>query len=215
MPTNPTDFTVPPLTGRHVFLRPITPDDYRLLRIAETSGELGVRWRFRGASVSPEAWARTIWDGSLAQYIVARREKGAPIGVVSAYRANFHDGHACVAAAKFDLENPQPLLMIGVALFIDYVFACWNFEKLYFEVAEYNLAQFGSGLDSLLDEEGRLRGHYWYGNHRWDQVILALYRKKWLLRRDHLLRGQVEVRRASVHISVPRSYHAQEGESGV
>jgi hypothetical protein len=70
-------------------------------------------------------------------------------------------------------------MFFGVALFLDYVFTCWNFEKLYLEVTEYNLAQFRSGMGRFFDVEARLRGHVWYAGRRWDQLTLALYRERW------------------------------------
>jgi hypothetical protein len=48
-------FAVVPLHGRFVYLRPIGPEDYGFLRVAELGGDLGVRWGFedrRSARIS-------------------------------------------------------------------------------------------------------------------------------------------------------------------
>lgn len=171
--------TVPSLRGRHVFLRPLNTDDYQSLRLAELSGERAVRWRYRGATVSPEQWARGLWDGILAQYLVCTRSAGRPLGLVLVYRPNFTDGHAMFAAEAFSSPEPSPLLMFGAALLLDYTFACWNFRKLYLEVSEYNLGQLASGVGRVFAEEGRLREHLWCAGRYWDQVTLALYRDVW------------------------------------
>jgi RimJ/RimL family protein N-acetyltransferase len=186
------EFSVAPLRGRHVVLRQIVREDYRYLRAAELSGELGVRWRFRGSSVSPEQWAQNLWQGILAQFIVQRAADAAPVGLVMAYRPNFQDGHAWLAAESFAAKPRSPLMVFGVALFVDYVFKSWDLHKLYLEVAAYNLPQFESGVGRLLEVEGRLRDHYWYDGHRWDQVLLALYRSRWLDERERFLAAERE-----------------------
>ena len=172
-------FGVAPLRGQHVLLRLIIPEDYRFLRVAELSGDLGVRWRFRGSTASPEQWSQSLWQSTLAQYLVVRTDDPTPLGLVAAYRANFQDGHAYLAAETFGGRRPAPVMLFGVALFIDYLFACWNFHKLYLEVVEYNMDQFESGIGRLFDVEGRLRHHVWYDGRRWDQLLLALYRDTW------------------------------------
>ena len=78
-------------------------------------------------------------------------------------------------------------MVFGVALFIDYVFTCWDFHKLYLEVSEYNAGQFQSGIGRLFDLEARLREHLWYGGRHWDELILALYRQTWEERAGRLL----------------------------
>jgi hypothetical protein len=60
-------FRVAPLHGRHVLLRPVSPEDYRFLRSADLGGELGVRWRYRGQTASPEQWAQNLWQSVLGK----------------------------------------------------------------------------------------------------------------------------------------------------
>ncbi len=138
-----------------------------------------MRWRSRGATPSPEQWTQRLWQGVLAQYLVVGNQEPTPIGLVAVYHANFQDGYAYLGAERFGPPRPTPLMMFGVALFVDYVFSCWDFHKLYVEVAEYNVAQFQSGIGRFFELEARLRGHLWYDHRRWDQLILALYRDSW------------------------------------
>jgi hypothetical protein len=182
--------TQPTLQGRHVFLRTVTPEDYRFLQIFETSGDLGVQWRFRGRTPSPEQWAQMTWMDVLAQFLVIGRASNLPLGVVAIYEPNFQDGHAKLAAARFDSGKRSPPMMIGVALFLRYAFTCWNLRKLYLELPEYNYAQFASGLDRVFRVEGRLREHYYFGGERWDQIVLAIYREQWQRYGEPLLRAE-------------------------
>jgi len=170
---------IPSLNGRHVYLRAVVPDDYRFLHLVETSSHLAPVWRFRGSTPSAEQWAESTWGGTLAQFMVCARPSNAPLGLVAAYRANFQDGHAYIAAARFEPGRRSPPMVLGLAIFLDYVFACWAFEKLYMEVPEHNYAQFSSGEGRYFEVEGRLRAHTFLGGRRWDQLVLAVYRDSW------------------------------------
>jgi RimJ/RimL family protein N-acetyltransferase len=171
-------FSPPPMEGRHVYLRPITPGDYPWLQNAELTSELAMRWRFRGATPSPEQWSEAIWGGALAQFLIAERQSDEPTGVVAVYRPNFQQRHAALAAARFD-SGKSPVMILGIALFLRYVFACWDFRKLYLELPEYNYSQFASGLGRIFEIEGRLRDHNYFDGQLWDEVILAIYRDAW------------------------------------
>lgn len=197
-------FPVAELRGRGFFLRPLGQADYLLLRAAESSTEIGVRWRARGSVLSPDQWAQSLWQGRLAQMIVALERDGRPLGLVQLYSANFQDGHASIGAMSFDSASGSPLMIFGLALFLDHVFTCWNFHKLYMEVAEYNMPQFASGIDRLVVQEGRLRHHYWYGGRHWDQLLLALYRDDWIERGRGLVRAARRPPQRVVRISMPK-----------
>jgi hypothetical protein len=202
-PGSGASFRVPPLHGRHVFLRQIQPEDYRLIRAADGGGDLAVRWRFRGSSSSPEQWAQSLWRGVLVQYLVVGLHDPTPLGLVAVYNANFQDGYAYLAAERFGARRATPLMVFGLALFIDYVFACWDFHKLYLEVAEYNVGQFQSGIGRLFTEEARLGGHIWYGERRWDQLILALYRDTWRQEGSRLLAASISSPERRLIVQMP------------
>jgi hypothetical protein len=170
------DLDAPPLRARHVYLQPITPADYQSLQMLELTGELASRWRHRGVTPSPDQWVQTLWAGVLAQFLVVGVASNKPIGRVVVYSPNFQDRYAYFAAMAFQPRERSPLMMLGTALFLRYVFRNWEFEKLYMEVPEYNLDQFASGLGRFFEIEGRLRGHLRMGGRAWDQLILALYR---------------------------------------
>lgn len=181
---------VPSLDGRHVFLKAVTPEDYGFLQLVETSSELGPRWRYRGATPSPEQWAQGTWGGVLAQFLVLGRQEGRPVGIVSAFQPSFQDGHAHIAAAKFDLRRRSPLMMLGFAVFVQYVFACWNLRKLYMELPAYNFEQFASGEGRFFTVEGRFRDHFFLAGRYWDQLHLAIHRDQWREHGERLARAE-------------------------
>ncbi len=45
---------------------------------------------------------------------------------------------AYFAALRFEPGDRSPLMVLGISLFLRYVFTNWEFEKLYMEVPEYN-----------------------------------------------------------------------------
>jgi RimJ/RimL family protein N-acetyltransferase len=175
-------FAVPSLRGRHVYLRPLTPQDYGFLHATEVSGEIGPRWRFRGSTPSPEQWAQATWGDVLAQFLVVNKRNDAPVGIVAAHRPNFQDGHAQLSAAKFKPEERTAAMMLGLAIFLQYVFSCWDFRKLYMEVPEYNYSQLASGVGRFFVLEGQLRRHSFFAGRFWDQMTLAIYRETWVER---------------------------------
>jgi len=182
----PDEFATPRLRSHHVYLKPIDPSDYPFLQMVETVGDPAPRWRHRGVTPSPDQWAQVLWAGVLVQFMVVAVQSNKPIGRVVIYQPNFQDRHAYFAAMRFEPRDRSPLMVLGISLFLEYVFAYWPFEKLYMEVPEYNLDQFASGLGRFFEIEGRLRGHFRMGGRTWDQLILALYRANAIEHRERL-----------------------------
>ncbi|MBI2710969.1 MAG: GNAT family N-acetyltransferase [Actinobacteria bacterium] len=61
--------------------------------------------------------------------------------------------------------------------FLRYLFDTWRLRRVYAEVAEFNLHQFGRAT-SLFGVEGRRREYVWLGGRFWDRVILGLSRER-------------------------------------
>jgi hypothetical protein len=167
------------LSGRHFDLRPVAASDYPYLQAIESGEDLLYRWRLRGATVSPEQWARDFWAGVLVQYIIVARTANRPLGALTIYRPNFQDGHAYMSAVRFEVRQPSPIVVMAAAHLISLAFRTWPFHKIYFEVPEFNLDQFVSGSERYFTVEGRMADHFWFDGRRWDQIILAVYRESW------------------------------------
>jgi len=157
---------------------------------AELGPELSTRWRYRGATPSPEEWAHGLWNGVLAQHLIVARNGDVPLGLALVHNPNFQDGYAHFAAVRLRSGDRSPAMMFGIGLFLQYVFGNWNFRKLYLEVVEYNLGSFASGLGHLFQEEGRLREHRYFAGRYWDQHTLAIYRNTWELDAKRLLAAE-------------------------
>jgi hypothetical protein len=142
----------------------------------------------------------------LAQYLVQAPRQRRPIGIVLAYNPNFQDQYAYVAAASFDSQTRSPVMMLGFGMFINYVFTCWPFRKLYLETSEYNWDQFASGEGRYFEVEARLRDHLFFGGRYWDQLTLGMYRSTWLDLGRRLL--AVEVPARDRHTPDPRTSQA-------
>jgi RimJ/RimL family protein N-acetyltransferase len=186
----------PPLqrtAGRWITLQPVRHADYDAIRAAELSDELGVRWRHRGATPSPEAFAQVLWAGVLVQYLVVDNDDHRLVGLVSAYNADLQSGTCHMGFARFDPTDRSPGMIEGVLLVADHLFTHWTFRKLYGETLEFNLANLGGVLGPLLTEEGRLREHVFAGGRYWDLSYLALYREVWETHRARLLPAEPDL----------------------
>ena len=181
-------FSEPNLSGRHVYLRAVLPEDLRSIRMIDLSAELGVRFRHRGATPGMAQWTQSS-DSALAQFLIVRSDDNRPIGLAAIYEPSFQDQYAHFAAAMFGKAGRSPLAVMGCVLAIEYAFKCWAFRKLYLELPAYNLDQISAGLGRMFVEEGRLREHMYYDGHWWDKVVLALYRNTWEERSARLVKA--------------------------
>jgi hypothetical protein len=194
---------LPPLFGRHVYLRPVTPADYAFLQWIELGSDISMRWRFRGATPSADQWAQTLHSSVLAQHLVIDRRDDTPVGLAIVYRASFQDRHAYLAATKFNMADRSPLMMLGLALFLRFVFACWDFRRLYMESAEYNYTQFASGAGRAFEIAARLRDHLFLCGRYWDQLILVIPREQFLEYAARALQAEtVQLREATPRVTI-------------
>lgn len=170
--------TVVPQSSPRTFLRVIGPEDYEYLRRIEISEMLGPRWRLRGRTVPAEEYAASLWSGVLTQFFVVSKDASNALGIVSCYGASMQDRHAYIAAARLT-EEKDPVLVEGIATFMNYVFACWDLRKLYVEVADYNLPQMAGFLGRRFEAEGVLSSHTYLDGRYWDQHVFAITREGW------------------------------------
>ncbi len=171
------------LRGSLVELKPPGGEHYGRLYEIAISTEVAWRWRYGGAVPSYDEFIRTFETGVLTQLVVTRRRSNDPVGLVVAYNANSMNRHAYLAAVVEPRLIGSGAGAEAVALFLGYVFGTWDFEKLYLELPEFNLAQFQSGLDHYIKQEGCLRSHIYHAGRRWDQLVLAIYRDDFMNRR--------------------------------
>jgi RimJ/RimL family protein N-acetyltransferase len=169
----------PPLWGQRVGLRELDPNDYRFAHALGEDDNSRFLWRFRGTTPSPEMFVQRLWANVLAQFVAVRVSDGAPIGLASAYNADFKNGHAYLALAlEPDFTAARWAHDITV-LFVNYLFCGWPFRKLYGETGERNMRSFSRGSGKYFHEEGRLKAHEYFDGRYWDTVLTAMYRDEW------------------------------------
>lgn len=174
--SNEPDWTV----GRHVRLRPITQRDYPALYALEVSPDVSARWRFRGATPSPESFARSLYDGVLLSLIIEDAERPEVLGVVTAYKADMINGHVCLAAVVVpESLLPRGIALEGVVLFISHCFNTWPFRKLWIETNECSAAAFLSSTRFGVAQEARLRDYEFVEGQFRDRLIYSISRADW------------------------------------
>ena len=186
-----TESAVPPRPPRGSYaspgttLRPLVESDIFPLYLTSLDPRNTHRWRWRGTTPSPEAFRHSLFnDGVLAQYMVVvdLDLTNEPIGAVTAYNYDLTARHCMIAAQRLvTSEDParQGLMIEGTLVFVQYLFDHFNFNKVYFEVPEYNLTMFFGGAGALLVSEGDEPEHFWYGDRYWSKRTFALYRSTW------------------------------------
>lgn len=101
-----------------------------------------------------------------------------PLGLLSAYGADFRLGTCNIAGISRDSRSQVNRYFEGAVLFIEYLFRIWPFRKLYAEIPEYNLDSLRSML-TVWTQQGRLTEHDYLNGRYWDRYILSLTRSEW------------------------------------
>lgn len=169
-------YRVPSLEGRRFCLVPVTPEVHRALYQLSITQQHNYRWRFRGGIPPFETFAATIHNNMLIQFaVVLRSNPGVVAGHVIAYDGNLQDGTCYLGA----VSDPRLAASLEASvLFVRYLFAHWQFRKIYLRTSALSIGQFSSGLRTgLMREEARLVDHVYFDHQYWDDIILAIYRE--------------------------------------
>jgi len=200
------DEVIPPLLAtRRVRLRPPSPVDLPALYAIATSDEVFWRWRYGGAIPTYEGFCSSFSAGVLTQFTVCTTSGNDVLGLVVAYNADIANSTGYVAV----MMRPS-ILRTGIGteamyLFIVYLFKTWDFHKLYFEVLEFNVEQFASGIGKYFHEEGCYRDHHYYDGKRWNQHVFGLYRDEFI--------NHPTVRRYQGHLTAQQIGRSKEKQS--
>jgi RimJ/RimL family protein N-acetyltransferase len=169
----------PPLSGRRVRLRPVTPADHEYLYALATHPDMTFRWRYRGAAVSYDSFLRDLWGNTLVHFVVERVDGGQRIGYVQAFDAAERHGWCHFAVMLDPMLERSGWAIECLALFFNYMFTTWAFRKLYAVVLETNYDELESGSGKWFTLEGRLNEHEYYDGRYWDLIFLAVRRADW------------------------------------
>jgi len=142
--------------------------------------EISYRWRFRGVVLPFDAFVQQLNGNVFAQFVVRSRVENERIGHVIAYAADLRNEHVFVGNISVPDRIKTHMGAEAQIVFINYLFALWNFRKIYVEVPEFTYAGIRKWVgDDLFVVEGRLREHTFYKGKFWDQYMLAAYRSNW------------------------------------
>jgi RimJ/RimL family protein N-acetyltransferase len=74
------------------------------------------------------------------------------------------------------------LALEGMGLLIGYLFETFALRRVYVEVPEFNLPQFGRQIERFAELEGRYRDHVHLADRYWDLLTYAIDRNRWAQR---------------------------------
>jgi acyl carrier protein len=178
---------IPPLKTQWVELRPVMPTDYPWLYDQAVTPEHAYRWRFRAQVPSYEEFVRLLTAGVLVQYMVIGADSRR-LGLVVCYRADFRNRNAYVAIQASAEFIHRGWVLQAASLFVNYLFTCYDFDKLYAEHYEFTFDGFRSGLDRYFVQEACFKDHERFMGQTWDLHVVAYYRSTWMERAS---RGQI------------------------
>jgi RimJ/RimL family protein N-acetyltransferase len=141
--------------------------------------DVGRRFRFGGAAISPPAAMSAVWDGTLVHLVGVGNRSRRRLGVASVTSADMRNGTAYFSVVSDPTVVGSGLMIEVAGLAIDYVFETWPFRKLYAEVPAYNLVTFGSVTRRFFRQEGLLTDHVFLDGRYWDVHVLATDRATW------------------------------------
>lgn len=185
------------LDGSYARLRPLAQNDYAYLYDLSLSAKNNARWRYRGATPSPERFVSDLWSGVLAQFLVETPPPRKRAGLLVAYNADHANGTVYLGVLIDNAHHRTVWPMEAIMLFVDYLFRNWAFRKVYAETTEFSATHFSSGAKALFEEEGRLREHQFFQGRYWDYLYYALTRQRWEDRGRKLLHRFSDVQKTA------------------
>jgi acyl carrier protein len=143
------------------------------------SPEQGFRWRFRGPQPTYEEFVRTMRDTVFIQFLIVSTDGARRLGVVVCYAADFRNRTAYIAVQAIPEVMSKGWVLNAGSLFINYLFSCYDFHKLYAESPEFVAESVRSGIGKGFVEEACFREHERFMGRAWDVFVFAYYRSTW------------------------------------
>jgi len=167
----------PKLATNRIRLRPLSPADHRPLYDLVLSDEINYLWRFRGATPSFNQFVESLQPGVLCQFAICPAGKDDLLGIVVGYNADLRNRFCYAAICLTSDLTKSGVGVEAFILFINYLFHCWEFRKIYIESSEINYRFFESGEAlGVFSVEGRFLEHMYMAGRFWDQYVLAVSR---------------------------------------
>lgn len=174
----------PTLKGEGVTLRPVTPDDYRILfQWHSELGGLHLWWADRQLLSFAEFvndFRQRLGTGAHVIMMVELigEDRQTPVGVIYTYKTDLNDRYTYLYMYLAPEYTAQGIGPEAGALFVDYLFSYFGFRKIYAEIFGHNQSSIKAALRNGFTEEGCLRDHRWFGDRYWDLHILSISRER-------------------------------------
>jgi hypothetical protein len=163
----------------NIRLRTLDQADMAFLYDLCTRDTSSTSFRFRGSTPDFRTFGNSLWEGILAQYIVADLSTGERLGLVCLYNASMRDGWAYVGAFAHDNARSSGRVIKAVDLLCAFGFEQWPFRKLYIEATEDTLVQFGRLLDSYFTKLATIEDHAFQNGRYQALTFFAVTRDEW------------------------------------
>ncbi len=167
-----------PMRGRLCQLRPIIPEDHRILYSIAIADQVNFRWRYRGAVPPFEAFIAGLHADVLSQFVVCGLGDPRPAGLVVTYTADMNNGTTFLGAVMTPETIGSSIGIEATCLFVRHIFETWNIRRIYMEVVEYNMPFFQSGEGSLFTIEGCQKERYYFADKFWDNFLLTIEKEQ-------------------------------------
>lgn len=139
----------------------------------------GYRWRWRGRTPSPEEFQQTLHSGVKTQFVV-ESDVGDLIGLVVAYDEDPACKHAFVGFQRAGRRDVAPGGMVeGMGLFVSFLFSTFPYERVLFDLPEYNLPLIDGCAPALVTAEGSITDYFHHAGRQWDRCFLSIRRSDW------------------------------------
>lgn len=102
---------------------------------------------------------------------------GEVVGNVACYKADFRDGHARISAQIAPWAR-SPATFESIELFCAYLFAAFEFRKLYLDVLQPNLSRFATIVDYVAVQEARFVDDVRLQGQWVDRLVFAIWRDR-------------------------------------
>lgn len=163
-----------------VRLAPIEPAHIGPLYLAATHPADGYRWRWRGRTPSAEEFHQTLFAGVKSQFVVEEQGSGRLVGMVVAYDEDLACRHCQVGFIRAAGNDVVPGGMVeGMAVFLDFLFHSFPYERIIFDVPEFNLPLLAACIDALITPDGSIPAFYFHGGRSWDRCFMSIWRHDW------------------------------------
>ncbi len=175
------------LVGRRVVLQTVEGSHSEFLYYLSVDPAAAGNVKYHGSTPSPEQVSAELWFHVLAQFVVAGRASDEYLGLVVLSSPNFVDRYCHFSSVSVPRAHGTGLVMEAAILTLEYAFKTWDFRKVYLDVLDTNLPQFGGTLDRYACHEGTLREHQFLDGAYRDMHRYAIYADRWRSAARHLV----------------------------